>query len=84
MHSATPDHTGKHIPSSLSARPGEDVSVRRIVSNRDPLDLIERYFVARPIVELGGWGLSSSGTENQHNPILAKGLVVDRLLDGFM
>ena len=29
-------------------------------------------------------GLSSNGTENQHRPILAKGLAVDRLLDGFM
>ena len=30
------------------------------------------------------WGLSSSGAENLHRPVLAKALAVDRLLYGFM
>src|ERR1700733_14860800 len=37
---------------ACTARPYADVSARRIPSNRDPLDLVERDFVAGAIIEL--------------------------------
>ena len=41
-------------------------------------------FLLKLYADSGYRGLSSSGAENLHRPILAEGLAVDRLLHGFM
>ena len=73
--------------------------MRPVVAGRNPphqlaqfgLDPLRRRGKVRDRVLRGGTDstiyirdLSSNGTENQHRTMLAKGLAVDRLLDGFM